>query len=98
MAKSAKITIGETEYTIFPFNIDQLQEVQDILADESPAARRRVPINILKLGLMTADPKVEDPGKLTATIAEVRTGWLALMELSGASPQLAAPVAQADVA
>ena len=88
-AKTATIKLGDVEYTISAFDIDQLQEFIDIPADTHWS------FNVLKLALKNAEPPAS--GVIRADLIEVRTAVRMITELAGISapenPPAAAPPA-----
>jgi hypothetical protein len=99
MVKTTKITLAGQDYTVHAFNLDELEEIQDVLADESQAARRKAPGKIIAIALRRADPPIEKPGTIEATLPEIRQSMRVLMSLAGMelteNPPEAAPTAAA---
>lgn len=95
MAKTKTITLGGVDFTVHPFNLDELQEVGELLGD-GKAVNGATTIQILKIALRRAEPQLEHPGAVEGSMREVAAATTVLLELAGldASPQTAtAPVA-----
>lgn len=94
-AKSAKITLGGTDYAVQPFTIDQLEEVSELLGGGS--INGATSMKILKIALRNADPAVTEPGTIRADLKEIAAATDAILELSGVdvkrNPPEAAPPA-----
>lgn len=80
MAKTAKITLGDQEYTVHAFNLGELERISDLMKDAKPG---RIGFEILRLAMERAEPKPEDVGAIEMTLDEVNDASAKLMELAG---------------
>ena len=90
MSKEATIKLGEREFKIFPFNLDELEQVGEIIDGQKGT---RQAIKILKLALCRAEPHIDDTGTIEASPQEVNEAISVILKLAGmeaANPQTAA--------
>lgn len=90
MARTAKITLGDQEYTIHAFNLGELEEIGELIATADDKAGK-VSFQILKMALRRADPKVEDAGTIEATMEQVSAAATVILELAGLKTKEPAP-------
>ena len=96
MAKTAKITLGGTDYVLQPFTLDDLEEVGEIIGNGSKV-NGATTIKILKIALRNAEPTPINVGKVPGTLKEVNAAVPVILELAGLepaeNPQQVAPTA-----
>lgn len=90
MARTAKITLGEQEYTIRAFNLGELEEIGELIETASDR-KGKVSFEIIKMALRRADPKVDDAGTIEATMDQVSEAATAILELAGLKTRDQAP-------
>lgn len=83
MAKTAKIVLGGEEYKVHPFNLNELEEVQDIA--EGNAKNLRSVIKVLKIVMRRAHPQAEG-GMIEASPKEINAAMSVILELNGMTP------------
>lgn len=83
--RSATITLGGTQYTVKPFNIGELEELEEILGAERGQTGK-----ILAIALRRAEPKCEDILLIEPAPGEIKAAIVAIAELSGLRPQVGA--------
>jgi hypothetical protein len=93
VARTAVITLDETQYTVHALNISELQEVGAILKEGGE--NFVVGMKVLQVAMRRAEPKT-DPGLIEPKIGELSEATVAILKLSGietdaSNPQTAAP-------
>ena len=94
MARTAKITLADTEYTVHAFNIGELERVTDIVS-AGGAAPGKVPFAILRIALVRAEPKIEDVDGIEASPEEIATAMAEVLKLAGLREPVKNPTAPA---
>lgn len=84
MAKTAKIVLGGEEYTVHPFNLNELEEVQDVAEGDAKKNLRSV-IKVLKIVMRRAHPQAEG-GMIEASPKEINAAMSIILELNGMTP------------
>lgn len=81
MARTAQIRLDESDYTVHPFNIGELETITDAMA----STPNRVPLLTLRIALARANPPVgpEAAMLLEPTSEQVVEAVRAIMKLSG---------------
>jgi len=92
MARSATITLDETDYKIFPFDIDQIERFTDAMTN---VPKEKLGLFILRLALESAEPPVPATGKVRMTAEDATAAVPVILKLAGfqqtaANPQVAA--------
>ena len=82
MARTATVTLGDQDYTIRCFNIGELEQVSEIISAEGKSSGWQT-FEIVKLAMRRADPAVDDPTQIEATIDQINTAGRAILDLAG---------------
>jgi hypothetical protein len=92
MSKTVTVPLGGVDYKVPMLNLDQLERMASLLTSPTPQGA----FAVLKIGLERAQPAVENPSQIEATLQEVNHAMKELMLLSGFrsddAPNGAAPV------
>lgn len=92
MAKrTAEITLEGEKYKVHAFNMKELQELMDVLADGVP--KEKIGFQIVSIAMRRAEPKAnfDEIEPLLGEIGEATTAILKLSGMEPQDPQTAAP-------
>lgn len=93
--KTAKIRLGGDEYTIHPFTIRELERVTDLVQEVEGGGRRsRLAFGVIRIALERAEPAVENPDDVEATMEEITKAGEVILELAGVMVKRDPPRAQ----
>lgn len=91
--KTAKITLGGTEYTVHAFNIGELERVGDAINEaKDSGGNLRASFAILRIALERAEPPVPNMNAIEPdSMDEVVTAAGVIMEIAGLKKAAADP-------
>lgn len=90
--RTAEITLGGEKFTVHAFNMKELQEVMDVIGDNTP--REKMGFKIVEIAMRRSEPKTNFE-EIEPVLGEIGEATAAILKLAGMepkeNPQTAAP-------